>query len=647
MNKNKIIESLKRITGKNEIQLGVPENEGFGDYSTNVALQLAGELKNKKTNHQSHRQLAEEIVEKLKKDKSLIKAVEKIEVAGSGFINFWISEEALFENLNKVLKEGERYGTSKVGEGKSVVVEYSSPNIAKSFGIGHLRSTIIGQAIYNLYKSLGYKVIGDNHLGDWGTQFGVLLAQIAKTNNLKLSKAWLSKLITKNLTIDELEKMYVEFHKEAEENPELWDQARGWFKKLETGDKEARYIWKVVKEISLKEFDRIYKLLGVRFDNTYGESFYEDKMAAIIEEVRNKGLSKKSEGAEIVEFSGIPPPMLLKSDGTTTYYTRDLATIKFRIETWNPNKIVYEVGADQKLHFQQVFETAEMLGWLNGTQLVHIAHGLIRFPTGKMSTRKGETVKLEDVLNEAIRRAYEVTKSETINIKQASKLAIKTHTGRLYSENVKSEVEVRKIARQVGIGAVKYFDLMHHPTSDIIFDWEKMFVLEGNSAPYLQYTVARTNSILAKPKAKSSKLSKAWPFRLKAKSIKHSALSFKLNTEEAFLLRSFIHFPEVIEDSAISYSPNLLCNYLFDLAQKFNNFYNTHRILDIKTEELITNHSQSQTSGSENLSVRRRLSQAGGQSPVTRDFRVALTAATGQILKNGLNILGIQTPERM
>ncbi len=558
--KDQIIKSLQKATGIKEVHLEFPENEAHGDYATNVVLVSAKKEKKKP------KELAEEIVKKLQKDKDLTKVVSKIEVAGPGFINLFLSKDILFTETDKIVKEGEKYGSSNLGKGKTVLVEYSSPNIAKYFGIGHLRSTIIGQTLYNLYKFLGYKVIGENHLGDWGTQFGMIIAQIKRKN-----------LNVDDLTIDDFEKLYVGFNKEAEDKPELREEAKHWFKKLEKGDKEARQIWQKARDVSLAEFKRIYELLGVTIENTHGESFYEDKMPAIIKEVKKKGLSRKSEGAEIIELKGMPPGMLVKSDGATTYFTRDLAAVNYRIKTWNPALLIYEVGVDQKLHFRQVFEAARLLGWAKNRELVHVAHGLIRGKLGKMSTRRGETIRLEKVLGEAVNRARKIIdKSET--------------GGEL------SEKEKENIAKAVGVGAIKYFDLSHHPTSDIIFDWEKLFLLEGNSAPYLQYTFARTQSVLRKAKTQNTKYDKQ-----------------NINDEEALLLRSFPRFSETIIDAAKNYSPNLLANYLFDLAQKYNNFYNQHRII-----------------GSEN-----------------QGLRIMLTIAVGQILKNGLTLLGIKTPERM
>ena len=564
--------SLQKGTGEKSVDIQTPEFGEQGDYSSNIAMQMFSQFPIKGI--KNPRQLAEKIVEKLNEDKDLKKIVNKIEVAGPGFINFWLKKEVLVSELTKVLSEAEKYGSSNLGKGKTVVIDYSSPNIAKRFGIGHLRSTIIGQALYNLYSFLDYKAIGDNHLGDWGTQFGVLLAQIAITKS--------SKLKARNLNIDKLEELYVEFNKKAEENPRLWDEARNWFKKLEEGDKDARKIWKEIVEISVKDFERIYDVLGINIDNAYGESFYEDKMPQAINLLRKKGLTKKSEGAEIVELSKLTPAILVKSDGATTYYTRDLATLKFRIQEWNPDLIIYEVGSEQTLHFRQLFETAKLLGLDKGRSLVHVAHGLIRFKSGKMSTRRGQTIKLEDVLNEATLRAKKIIKA--------------SETSRGLSNN--QQVEVAKV---VGIGAIKYFDLMHHPASDIIFEWEKMFVLEGNSAPYLQYTYARCQSVLRKATFKGGSLQGTYN------------LNQKVNKEEGFLLRAFVHFPEVIEDAAKNFSPNLVCNYLFDLAQKFNTFYNNHRIIGSDQE----------------------------------NARLAITSATGQILKNGLKLLGIDTPERM
>ncbi|KKW26308.1 MAG: Arginyl-tRNA synthetase, partial [candidate division Kazan bacterium GW2011_GWB1_52_7] len=333
-----------------------PKQDSFGDFASPAALEVARET------NVDPLEIANQL--KIKLGDSLRDWVAEIQVEKPGFLNFWLSDSVLVKEAVRTGKEADRYGSSDLGKGKTVVIDYSAPNIAKRFGIGHLRSTVIGQALYNLHKFSGYKVVGDNHLGDWGTQFGVLLRQI---NHKKLA--------IKSLTIDKLEELYVDFHREAEEKPKLMEEAREWFLRLESGDKEARTVWQAVVDVSKKEFERIYALLGVGFDYTYPESFYEGKTPSVVAEVRKKGLSRKSEGAEIIEFTDLPPSILVKSDGATTYFTRDLATIKFRIEEWDPQTILYEVGADQKLYFQQVFAAVKMLGWADGREFVHVAHG--------------------------------------------------------------------------------------------------------------------------------------------------------------------------------------------------------------------------------------------------------------------------------
>ena len=607
---DKILEAIKKAIGIEEVHIEAPEIEVYGDYSTNVAMVLA------KKEGKNPKEVAKELLQKILSDKDIKILCEKVEIAGPGFINFWLSYEALLGNLKEVNIKGEEYGSSGLGGGKCVVIDYSAPNIAKRFGIGHLRSTVIGQALYNLYKFLGYKVIGDNHIGDWGTQFGTLLYQI-DSKGLNPAK----------LTVDELENLYVEFNSEAQKYEKLWDEARGWFKKLEEKDPKANEVWKAVLNTSLREFNRIYELLGVKIDYTHGESFYEDKMMEILDELRKKGLVKKSEGAEIIELAGMTPAMLTKSDGTTTYFTRDLATIKFRIGEWNPDIVIYEVGNDQILHFRQVFAATKLINWNNKIHYEHVAHGLIRLPHGKMSTRHGETVKLEDVLNEAIARAKNIIdKSET-----PLRHGFAGQAGRGLSHSEKDNV-----AKAVGIGAVKYFDLTHHPATDIIFDWDKIFVLEGNSAPYLQYTYARTQSVLRKTQKLKNSKTPNLKIGNPSTSLRPSALRLRLeemvslsnqwkvetNAEEILVLRSLVRFSDVIVSAAKNYSPNLLTNYLFNLAQKYNNFYNLHRILPSEKE-------------------------IGDWKLEIGNFRLALTRGVGQVLNNGLTILGIETPEKM
>ena len=544
--KEKIDKAIKKILGEEPIHLETPDKEEFGDYSffsKDAAL----------------------VVEKLKKDKALLELVDKVEVLGGSFINFWLKKEVLLDNLIQIDSKKDDYGKVEIGKGKTVVIDYSSPNIAKRFSIGHLRSTIIGQALYNLYKKLGYEVIGDNHLGDWGTQFGRLLYMI---DFYKLT----------DFDIDKLEELYVEFHKKAEDpenTQEMEESARAWFKKLEDGDLEARALWQKCCDVSMDEFNKIYDLLNIKFDFQHGESFYLDEMRKLIADSDiNKQLSIGEDGSSrVIDLSAEKikiPLMFLKSDGATTYATRDLACIKFRVGEWkNLSKIIYEVGVEQTLHFQQVFAAARKLGLVgSGVDLYHTRHGLYLSGDGKkFRTREGGGVKLEGVLQEAIKRAE-----------------------KLGSED-------RKSAEMVGIGAVKYFDLMHSVASDIIFDWDKVMNLEGDSGPYLQYTAARTNSVLSKQKAV----------------IDGKISMIKLNKEELSVARELMHYGEVVIEAALTYSPNLLCGYLHSLAQKYNTFYNAHRILESDNEK----------------------------------FRILLTSACGQVIKNGLALLGIEAPERM
>lgn len=578
-----IVGALPDIESQDIVLQQAPSHTG-----ADIALKSALVLSKKR--NLNLEDIANELVGRLQKNEKVMEFIDRIEIAKGGFINLTVSSKKLFEELKNILTEKNHYGTQSLEKEKTIVIEYSSPNIAKRFNIGHLRSTVIGQALYNLYGFLGYKVVGENHLGDWGTQFGMLLAQITR-KNLDASK----------LTVEDLERFYVEFNEEMAAHQELREQAKLWFKKLEEGDSQARAIWAIVREKSLKEFEKIYDLLDVHIDNAHGESFYENKMPAVIAKIRQKGLSHRSEGAEIISFDfdkeSLPsavlvhlgeerlvminaistPAIVMKRDETTTYFTRDIAALRFRLDTWNPSELIYEVGSDQILHFKQVFATAQLLGWGENKRFTHVAHGLIRFQEGKMSTRQGKTIKLEEVLGEAIKRARDIIEL--------------SETGRGLDDREKVDV-----AKAVGIGAIKYFDLSHHPSSDIIFDWEKLFMLEGNSAPYVQYTNARIQSLLTKATQKGGAIEEV-----------------ALDEAEAKLARVLIHFPDVVQTSALQYSPNLLVNFLFELSQAYNAFYAANRVLNVEREAL----------------------------------RVKLSKAVAQVLQNGLQLLGIKAPERM
>ena len=475
-----------------------PENAEFGDFSSNIAMKIT------KIANKNPIETAQIIYNQLLPANN--KFLEKIEIKKPGFINFFLSDKFLLNEINRIAKEKHKYGSDKTGKGKTIIIDYSSPNIAKRFGIGHLRSTIIGQAIYNIYKFLGWKCIGDNYLGDWGTQFGKLIYQIKK-----------EKILLKDLTIEKLEKLYVEFYKQAENKPKIQESARNWFRKLEQGDEDALKIWQICKDISLKEFNKIYKLLDIKIDYTLGESFYQKKIDKVIKEVVNKKIAVRSKGALIIKYpkNKLPSLVLLKSDKAATYFTRNLAQVRYRLKKWNPDLIIYEVGTDQSLFFKQLFLVVELLGWSKKTKFLHIAHGLVRWKHGKFSTRKGDTIHLEQILEEAIIRAGKI-------IEQSE-----TNRGLLKKEK-------QKIAEIVGIGAVKYNDLSQHYSSDIIFDWNKILNLKGNSGPYIQYTYARCQSIIRKSKSKKIKMIK----------------SFNFNEQEKNILRTIYKFPEIIQTAA-------------------------------------------------------------------------------------------------
>lgn len=591
MFREQIRKALQKVTEMDAVQVDVPVQDSFGDYSSNVALQMKG---------RNPKEMAEEIKKKLEEDKELTQIVEKIEIAGPGFLNFWIKKEALLEAMTNAKMQ-------MTHKDKKVVVEYSSPNIAKPFTIGHLRSTIIGDSIANLLEATGATVYRDNHLGDWGTQFGKQIYAI---------KTWGSEdeIEKSQNPVNELVKLYVKFHDEAEKDPAIEDKGREWFKKLEEGDPEARRLWQKCVDWSFKEFERIYSVLGIKHTENggrgYGESFSEDKIQNTLDELKAKDLLKEGkEGAFMVFFPNdkYPALMILKKDGTTLYSTRDLALDKWRLEYYGKGVIIInEVGMEQTLYFQQLYETEYMLGWYKPGQRVHIKHGHFRFADRKMSTRKGNVIWLNDVVDEAIKRASLLAANRgQASLDRAlakhSEVSSKEWFGAPITEHV-SEEQLADITSKVAIGALKWNELKRDPIKDIVFDWDEILNMEGNSGPYLQYTYARTQSVLQKSKIKMS-------------NIKLGKGEFQLEPEELSVLRMLQRFCEVVQDAAETYSPNLLCNYLYELAQRYNAFYNKYRILEAESS--------------------------------SKDFRLALTEVTGTVLKNGLKLLGIEAPDRM
>lgn len=555
-----IAESTPDLHWKNsdDVLLERPADSSHGDYSTNVAMTRFRELKNA-WGTASPMATAQELVNRIKGN-PLFQTID-LTVAPPGFINFTLSGGNYLQTLKTVVSSGDSYGKSQEGKGKTAIVDFSSPNIAKRFSIGHLRSTIIGNSLEKLFEFAGWHVVSDNHLGDWGTQFGKMIVAVEK---------WATKPVTE-MTIPELEALYVRFHEEAEKDPTLDDEARASFKRLEDGKEKERTMWQQLVDGSMKEFNSLYDLLGVHIDEAIGESFYEKIMLDVIGDAKAKGIAKESEGALVIPFpeKDMPPGLLLKKDGATTYLTRDLATLKYRKERWNPDLLIYEVGGEQAFHFKQVFWAGEMLGYCTRKQCIHVGHGMVRLKEGKMSTRKGRTIKLEEVLDLAIEKAKTFTSDE-------------------------------KLATKVGIAAVKYNDLKRAPAMGYTFDWDEAVNLEGNSGPYLQYTVVRCKSVIAK-----------------AGSVPVLNLeTYTFNEEEIAVLRVLSRLPQVLQETRERYSPSVLCHYSYDVASAYNAFYMKHKILEAESDEART--------------IRLNISQA------------ALT-----VLSTNLHLLGIVTPEKM
>lgn len=473
-------------------------------------------------------------------------------------------------------------GSESALSSEKIVVDYSSPNIAKPFGIGHLRSTNIGAAICRMYKALGAQVVRINHIGDWGTQFGKLIVAYKRFGSADF---------VKGDPINNLFKLYVEFHEKEKEDPALLDEAREWFVRLEKGDEEARELWGWFKDVSYHEFKKIYERLGVEFDFVTGESFYNQLMEESVQRLEEAGLLKDSEGAKIVDLEAynMPPCLIKKSDGSTLYATRDLATAEYRMKTFHPSKLVYVVGSEQKLHFQQVFKVLELLGYSWAKNYVHVDFGLIKFPDGKMSTRQGKIILLEDVLNQAEQEALRII-DEKQNLRPEEK--------RLTQE------ERLEAARWIGMGAVMFFDLKSRRTKDILFDWNEILSFEGDSGPYLQYTSVRLKALLERAYAEFPEL----------RSTQESIPALATEAERELAL-SLLSFPAHVEAAAREFEPSILSNALLDLAAVFNRFYMNVSILK----------------GEEEL----------------RAGRLQLVRLCLDSLECGLGLLGIKCPNKM
>lgn len=609
----KIVQEIKQAISKALLDLGInseqdiileyPANKSHGDYSANVAMTMFGKLKKEQGEQfgfNSPRDFAQRLVDLLISQN--LNDFSEIVVAGPGFINFTLSDEFLLAKMGLIVQNHADV-LDKVGKGQKVVAEYSSPNIAKPFTVGHLRSTIIGDSLANIFEALDYTVYRDNHLGDWGTQFGKQIYAI---------KTWGNEAEIENSQnpVKELVKLYVKFHEEAEQNPSIEDEGRAWFTRLENGDPEARRLWEKCITWSWKEFEQIYQRLNVSFTENnglgYGESFFEDKMGPVIDELKQKGFLQESKGAQLVFFpeDKYPPLMILKNDGSTLYSTRDLATDKFRLDKYGQDVMIFnEVGAEQSLYFQQLYELEQMLGWYKPGQRVHVGHGLIRFKDKKMSTRKGNVIWLEEVLFEAYSRVEAMSSSLDEN-------AIWT----------------------IAVGALKWNDLKRKIHLPMVFDWDELTNIKGNSGPYIQYSYVRCLSVLQKAQNEGLEL-----FATKQENVKNDEnssdtlsnitkqfdilinnkgyLNYKLNEDEKEILRNLNKYSDIVKSSALEFAPHHISNYIYELSSSLNTFYANHKILSDSKEQT--------------------------------QVRLLLVAAVAHTIHHGLGLLGIQTVEQM
>lgn len=527
--REKLIDILKGVLGADApIELSVPEEPTFGHFSTNVAMRLA------KARGKKPIELAEEFAHEIWQHANALELFEKVEAVAPGFINFWMSKAAVQKELAAVAAT-KNFGASEIGGKKTVIVEYSDVNIAKVMNLGHFRTTIIGASLANILEFARYHVVRWNYLGDWGTQFGKLIAAY---------KMWGKKEDVERDPINELQKLYVRFHQEAKDDAAIENRGQEEFKKLEDGDMENRALWEWFKKESLKEFERTYRVLGVDFEVWIGEAFFEPQLKEVIQWCLDKKIAERSEGALVIKLDAfnLPPALIEKSDGASLYLTRDIANLRYRLEKYNPTKIMYIVGNEQSLHFEQLFSVAQLLG-MKSAELAHVKHGLVLGEGGKkFSTREGRTVSLADALTKAVSLSREVVEQKNPDLAADEKDAIAT---------------------AVGIGALKYNDLKENRMTDIIFDWEKMLDFTGDSGPYLQYTYARLKSILRKAEAKPD------------------ATNFSVldGDYELALARKIFEFPDVVIKAGELYATSLVATYLYKLAVAANKFYETTPIL--------------------------------------------------------------------
>lgn len=542
----------------------VPADSKMGDYAF-PCFKLAKVLR------KAPPMIAKGIAEQIAEDPMFDK-VEQV----NAYVNMFLSRDVYVnDTVAEVIEKGDAFGRSEIGEGKKVIVEYSSPNIAKPFHIGHIRSTVIGNSIYKIYDFLGYDTMRINHLGDYGTQFGKMICAYRR---------WGNKEDVIKEPIKTLLSYYTKFHVEAEKDPALDQEARDIFTRLEKGEPEEVELWQWFRDESLKEFTRVYKMLGIEFDSYNGESFYSDKMPRFVQELKDAELLEESEGAQIVNLEeyGMSPALITKSDGSTLYITRDIAAAVYRKETYDFYKNIYVVASQQNLHFQQWIKIIELLGYDWANSCVHVPFGLVSLEEGTMSTRHGRVVFLEDVLNRAVEQTKEIIKEKGVN-----------------TDNID------ETAAMVGIGAVMFQELSNNRIKDYTFSWDKVLNFEGETGPYVQYTHARAASVLRK--AGEDVVAKAASAKIDASYI---------TGDSAYELTKLIYeFPAVIEEAGDKYEPSIVTRHIVDIAQAFNRFYHDEHVLVDNEDEKVA--------------------------------KVALVMAAKHTIKNGLALLGIQAPEKM
>ena len=565
--KNIIAKAIAQVINIDQIEIKKsiekPKTAENGDYAF-PCFRLA------KTLRKAPQAIATEIKENIKLNEN---EITKVEVVG-GYLNFFVNKELLAKEVLQEMENRKEYGKSTIGNGKNIVIDYSAPNIAKPFHIGHLRSTVIGASLYKIYKYLGYNVTGINHLGDYGTQFGKLIEGY---------RLWGEEYNIEENPIDELTKIYIRINQLCKEDEKVLEECRNNFKKLEDGDSYCVEIWQKFRELSLKEFQKVYDLLGSSFDSWKGEAFYSDKMGEVIELLEKSGKLIESEGARIVDLEdkGINTPCIIeKSNGSSTYATRDLAAIMYRARTYDFDKALYVTSYEQILHFKQVFEVAKLLGldekYTNG--LEHVAFGMVLLPTGKMSTREGTSVKLSELLDEAISRAKTIIEQKNPELENKD-----------------------EVAKKVGVGAVIFNDLAQSRIKDEIFDWDTILNFQGETGPYIQYTCVRTKSVIEKAGG--------------VPNFSDVDISLLQDEYSVKLIKLIYEFEDVLVQVTDKNEPSILSRYLIDVAKAYSNFYNENKIIN--------------------------------EDKMLQNSRVFLTYAVGKVLEIASSLLGMEIPDKM